>query len=497
MSTDAPSAIAEDAKRRAEIDHSLRHPVMFFFTSGAAWLAISILLGAFSSLKFYFPEILEGCEWTTNGRLFPAHLNAFIYGWGMQAAFGTMLWLMARLTRQTVKSSGLILVAGHVWNLLVSLGLLGILAGRGTGEVWMAFPTQLWPAFLAVYALIGVWAVVNFRSQNTGHVYISQWFLIAAAFWFPWIYISGNYFTFVYEGNALMNSAASYWFRSALLYLFFVPVGISAIYYLAPKVSGRPVYSYKLAMLSFWSLAIIGPWAGMQKLYGGPVPQNLPLFGAAASVLLAIPCFTVFFNIYKTLSGRDQVIANSPTLRFTYAAALGIFVLGALSIFLNMPTMGMLAKAQFAISNYGFDAAALYGFFSLSMFGAIYFIVPRVTKREWLSRRFIRWHFTLSVYGSISLAIFGALIGGILHGDAIETWQNMPWANAIKQMRVYTTAIAAAWFFILFANAFFFIHLALMWLRLGRRSAHPTLLNADHGSTSPHGEAEVLEPTKA
>lgn len=474
MSNEESNEVVYDAKRRAEIDHSLRHPVMFFFTSGAAWLAVSLLLGCVSALKFAFPTFLEGQVWTSNGVLFHAHLNTFVYGWGMQAAIGVAIWLMARLSRQPSRAPITILVAGHLWNLAVSIGTLGILAGKGEGIVWMAFPRAVWPALLAIYAVIAVWSVVQFRVQKEGHVYISQWYLLGAFFWFPWVFLSGHFFTFVYNGNSLMNAAVASWFSSALMYLWFVPVGIAAIYYLVPKVSGRPVYSYKLALLGFWSLAIIAPWIGMQKLYGGPIPQNLQLFGAAASILFAIPALSVFINIFNTLRGRDEVIAHSPTLRFSFAAVVGLLMLGGIGFILNLS--GVLRLSQFSISSYGLMAAAMYGFFSLAMFAAIYFIVPRLTRREWLSRRFIRWHFTFSVYGALALAIFGTLLGALLHGKAVETWEGFPWVNVVKQMGAYTTAIAVAWLFILYANIFFFVHLALMWLRLGRRSAHPTLL---------------------
>jgi cytochrome c oxidase cbb3-type subunit 1 len=130
---------------------------------------------------------------------------------------------------------------------------------------------------------------------------------------------------------------------------------------------------------------------------------------------------------------------------------------------------------------------ALYGFFSLAMFGAIYFIVPRVTRREWLSKRLIKMHFLFSVYGIITVALV-ALFGGLQQGIGQEEWQQ-PWQGAATRAYPYAVATTIAWCFLLFSNIFFFIHLTLMWLRLGRRSSHPTLLVSAHGhAASPHGE---------
>jgi cytochrome c oxidase cbb3-type subunit 1 len=153
-------------------------------------------------------------------------------------------------------------------------------------------------------------------------------------------------------------------------------------------------------------------------------------------------------------------------------------------VLLNLPGSS-LRLTQFSLSGYGFEILALYGFFTLVMFGAAYFIVPRVTLREWLSRRLIKIHFLFSVYGIITVALV-ALFGGLQQGMGQEDWQQ-PWAGAAARAYPYAVAMTFAWCLILFSNCFFFIHLALMWLRLGRRSSHPTLLVRSHGA-SVHGE---------
>ena len=123
MSSNSQASIAEDTQLRSEIDRSLRHPVMFFFTSGAAWLAVSLVLGIIASIKTHNPAFLGECSWIQYGRAFPAHMNALVYGWAAQAAFGVMIWLMARLSRQPSKNAGTLPVAGHVWNFAVLPGV--------------------------------------------------------------------------------------------------------------------------------------------------------------------------------------------------------------------------------------------------------------------------------------------------------------------------------------------------------------------------------------
>lgn len=483
MTPATPTTPSSDALLRAGIDRSLRHPVMFFMTSGAAWLAVSIILGIIASAKMHAPGFLDGASWLTYGRVFPAHVNVFIYGWGMQAAFAVIIWLMARLSRQECRAAGTILTAGHLWNLGVTAGVIGILSGHGTGMPWMEFPAFAWPVLIISYTAIVIWSFIQFRVRPEGHVYISQWYLLAAMLWFPWIYLTANILLHLAPGHPVMGAGINAWFRSAMLLLFFTPVALGTAYYLAPKVSGRPIISYPMAKLGFWSLAVIAPWAGMQKLFGAPIPDFLPLVGAAATALFFIPAFIAGVNILRTAMSSEETVSHSPSLRFTIAGIAGLLVLGVAAVVLNLPG-STLPATQFSLSGYGFDMLALYGFFSLVMFGAIYFIVPRVTNREWLSRRLIKMHFFLSLYGIMTVAAV-ALFGGLMQGVGQEDW-SQPWENPLDFTRPYAVATTIAWCFILVSNVFFFLHLKLMWLRLGRRSSHPTLLVATHHG-SPHG----------
>jgi cytochrome c oxidase cbb3-type subunit 1 len=483
MSSATTSSSEQDALLRAGIDRSLRHPVMFFLTSGAAWLAVSILLGIIASAKVHAPGLLSSCAWLTYGRVFPAHLNALVYGWGMQAAFAVIIWLMARLSRKECTMTGTILTAGHLWNLGVSLGIIGILSGNGTGIPWLEFPTFAWPVLLVSYIAILIGSFIQFRVRPEGHVYISQWYLLAAMIWFPWIFITANTLLHCIPGHPVMGAAISAWFRSAFIFLFFTPVAIGAAYYLAPKVTGRPIFSYSLAKLGFWSLAVIAPWAGMQKLTGAPIPYFLPYLGAAATALIFVPAATAAYNTIRTMLSAEENLAASPSLRFTIAGITGLIVLAAAAVLLNLPG-STLPLTQFSLSGYGFEILAIYGFFSLVMFGTAYFIVPRVTRREWLSSRLIKIHFLFSVYGVITVALI-TLFGGLQQGIGQEDWKQ-PWASAASRAYPYAVANTVAWILILFSNLFFLLHLALMWIGLGRRSSHPTLLQSAHAS-SPHG----------
>jgi len=491
MSTRSHISTIEDTELRTQIDRSLRHPVMFFFTSGAEWLAVALVLGIISSAKLYAPGFLGECSVLQYGRSFPAHMNALIYGWGAQAGFGVLVWLMARLSRQPSKNAGTLLVAGHIWNLGVTLGIIGILSGFGTGKHWMQFPTFVWPVLLLAYAAIAIWVMITFRVRRGESTYISQWYLLGAAMWFPWVYLTANLYVNVFDVHPLMAAAINAWFRFALIFLFFTPIAIASIYYIVAKVTARPIYNSAYSMAGFWALAVIAPWAGMQTLMGAPIPVFLQYAGAAATVLLAVPLIFTGVNVLKTVSGQQDTVAYSPALRFTIAGTIGMLILAGLSILQGVPAA--IKFTQFSIAGYGYDLLALYGFYSMCMFGAIYFIVPRITRREWLSASMIRIHFWWSIYGILFIVIFCTLLGGFQQGAA-QANVDQPWRQAVDTVFPFAVGTTVAWGFILVSNLFFFVHLTLMWLRLGRRSAHPTLLRRDHGHASPHGpEGDIDE----
>ena len=464
---------SEEIKLRSDVDHSLRHPVMFFFTAGAAWLAVALLLGIVASMKLYAPGFLGECSALQYGRTFPAHINALIYGWGAQAGFGVLIWLMARLSQQPSKNAGTLLVAGHLWNVAVALGMIGILCGHGTGKPWMEFPTFVWPVLLGAYAVIAITVLITFRVRREEKANIAQWYLLGAVFWFPWVFLTANLYVNVFDVQPLMAAAVNAWFRSALTFLFFTPIAIGSAYYLISTVTGRPIYNAAYSVVGFWALAVIAPWAGMQSIMGAPIPAFLQFAGAAAGMLIALPLLLAGINLVKTTKGELKTIENSPTLRFTMAGVFGMLALAVFSAVLSFP--GVLKITQFTNAGYGYDMVALYGFFSMCMFGAIYYIVPRITRREWLSPRLIRLHFMFSVYGIVFIAVFGTLVAGIQQGIA-QGNTALSWMEIAVSAVPYTAGMAIAWLFILVSNVFFFLHLTFMWLRLGKRSLEPTLL---------------------
>jgi len=293
----------EEVVRRAEIDASCRVPVAAFIGSGVFWLLCGSALALLAAVKMHTPGFLNQWEALTFGHVRPAHLNTTIYGWASMTGIGVLLWLEARLCRVTLPLPGLLVAGCALWNVAVAGGTWEILAGHGTSVEWLEFP-PLWALFLAaVFGVVMVASLTMFSRRRVEHIYVSQWYLFGAVLWFPFLYLMGNA---LIHGGLVMgvtSAAANWWFAHNVLGLWLTPIGLATVYYLLPKVLGKPIHSYHLSILGFWTLALFYNWAGTHHLIGGPLPAWVVTVGIVSSVMMVIPVLTVAINHHMTMRG--------------------------------------------------------------------------------------------------------------------------------------------------------------------------------------------------
>lgn len=465
-----PSA-GTDRYERSEIDTSARIPVLVFFGSAIFWLLIGSLLALIASFKMNIPWLLDSEAWLTFGRIRPAHLNTVIYGWASASGIGVGLWLMARLCRVPMMHTSLLLVAGVFWNLGVLVGTLGILAGDSRSIEWLEYPGYATPILFIAYAFIGIWGVIMFRYRKPGHVYVSQWYLLAAFLWFPWLYGTVNILLIWQPIQGSAQGALNWWYAHNVLGLWFTPIGLASAYYMIPKVIGRPVHSYYLSILGFWSLALFYSWNGMHHLIGGPFPAWMISASVVASVMMFIPVITVAINHHMTMQGHFDALKWSPTLRFTVFGAMTYTVVSFQGSLMAIPSLNTLT--HFTHYTIGHSHLGLYGFFTMVMFGAMYYIVPRLVGWEWPSASMIRWHFWLAAIGIVlmvgSLTLGGIIQGLALYDPAVNFNNSTRFAEPFLWVRGFSGILLTV------AHVVFAIHFTMMLSHAGRRRDEPTL----------------------
>lgn len=459
-----PESSSSHPAEAAAIDASLRTSLVVLTGSALVWLLIAGVLAIVSAWQLHTPAFLDACEFTTHGRLQPAQSNAFIYGWGFNAAFAVSLWLMARLSRGALPGSGVLLLGAVFWNVGVTLGIGGIILGFSTSIEWLEMPGFATPLLLVAYALIAAWSLVVFRAGRSHQIYASQWYVFAAIFWFPWLYSIAQVMLVFSPVRGTVQSVVHAWFSTNLFLLWFASIALAAVYYFLPKLLVKPVSNYYLASLSFWWLAIFGSWAGISRLIGGPVPAWVQTVGAAASFMLVVPLFILGLNFYGTLSGRWSALKDSVTLRFIAVAivALSLVLLAWVASALH----GIAAITQFTYFTAAQVQLGLYGFFSMVVFGSLYYIVPRVLNTSWASTPLVGVHFWASTLG-VALLVGALAIGGIQQGLQLAD-PSVAFADVTKASRPYLLAASVAWVILVIGQLAFALN--FFWT-LGRASA--------------------------
>jgi cytochrome c oxidase cbb3-type subunit 1 len=395
------------------VDRSLRFPVVFFTGCAILWLILASVLALVTSIQSFQPDFLSSLPCFTYGRLYPLASNAMLFGWGCNAIFAVSLWLIARLSMAPVRDGGILMIAGSFWNFGLTLGMFGILSGDFIPVESLELPGYATPILLIAYALIGAWGVQAFLSRQKKTVNVSQWYVLGALFWFPWIYMIAQFMVVWFPVRGVVQSIVSHWFNASFLNLWFTPIALAVAYYLIPKILGRPIYSYSLALFGFCSLVLVGSWTGMVHMIGGPIPIWLSSTSIVASVIMIMPVGVVVLNLFLSVKGSFAEMWRSLALRFVLFGIGSYLLAGIFGSAMAFHSVSEIVHFTTAISAY--HQQLIYAFFSMVMFGGLYFMVPRLSGREWPSADLIYLHFWGSAVG-ILIIVFALFVGGLISG---------------------------------------------------------------------------------
>lgn len=460
------------ATERARIDASASTPVLVFFFLGLTWLLISTFFQFIASWKLQNPNLLADWPMLTYGRVVPAYNASFTYGWCSMAGMGVAIWLMGRLCRTPVRFPGALILGAVFWNIGLFQAVVGILIGKNTGLEFMEIPRPAaWMMFVG-YFFVGIPGAALYKQRKTKAVYISVWYLLGAFFWFPWLFFTSHVLLGQPQLRGVMQNVVAAWYATGLTNYWFVAIGLAAAYYLIPKVINRPVHSYNLASIGFWSWAIFGGLTAMTKLSGGPVPAWLVTLSISSSIMLIIPLVTVGKNFFKTMEGNSQMVYYSPTIRFTFFGAVVFCIAIGLNIIFSL--RGPDSVVHFTLFNAAMSDLLLYSFYSMVMFGAMYYITPRMVGCERLSSSMIKLHFLGSAYGgamAVGVMLFAGLAAGARALDETSLFSQILYNSS-----AYFSGRMLALILVTLGHTAFGLHFLLMLLRIGQPAGAPTLI---------------------
>ena len=388
------------------------------------WGVIGMTVGVFIAAQLSWPEIFYFPEhgWLNFGRLRPLHTSGVIFAFGGNALICTSFWVVQRTCKARL--------AGGIWpwfvfwgyQLFIVLAATGYVSGITQSreyaepewyvDIWL---TIVWVAYLLVF-LGTIW------KRKEPHIYVANWFYLAFIVTVALLHLVNNAAVPVgllearsYSAFGGVQDALVQWWYGHNAVGFFLTAGFLAMmYYFVPKRVERPVYSYRLSIVHFWSLIFIYIWAGPHHLHYTALPQWAQTLGMTFSIMLWMPSWGGMINGLMTLSGAWDKLRTDPVVRMMVVAIA----------FYGMATFEgplMSIRTVNALSHYtdwtiGHVHAGALGWVGFITFGAVYCMVPWLWKKDRLySNALVEWHFWIATTG-IVLYITAMWVSGIMEG---------------------------------------------------------------------------------
>ncbi len=453
---------------RVAADNSTAFPVFMFLAFACLWLLVGSVAGLIASIKLHQPDWLVDDAWLSFGRIRTVHLNAVIYGWATNGSLAIIVFLLPRLLRTRLHGAVWAMVGGTLINVGVASGIGAIAIGWTDGMEYLEIPWQI-GIFIAVgFVMVIATALFTLVNRKVEHLYVSVWYFVASLLWIALLYVVAK-LPGVHFG--VQQATTNWWFGHNALGLWFTPVAVGAIYYFLPKIIGRPVRSYNLSLLGFWTLAFFYGQVGGHHLIGGPVPGWLTTLSIVQSMMMFIPVLAFTINQALTMKGQMHLARYSPTLRFMMLGGLmytASSFQGSLESLRSVNVVTHFTHFTVAHAHLG-----MYAFVSMVLFGAVYFMLPRVLNWEWPYPKLIALHFWLVTAG-VAIYFVGLSIGGWLQGRAMLD-ATRPFMESVALTLPYLQSRSIGGALMTLGHFVFVGHFMAMALRFGPERASAAL----------------------
>jgi cytochrome c oxidase cbb3-type subunit 1 len=384
---------------------------------------VAFSVGLYIALELAFPALNFGLEFLNFGRLRPVHTSAAIFAFGGSALLASSFHIVQRTCR-TRLFGGDALADFVFWGyqffiVMAALSyVMGFSKSREYAEpewhidLWL---TIVWVCFAIVY-------IGTLLKRREPHIYVANWFIVAFILTIAILHI-GNNLTIpvsifgaksysVFSG--VQDALIQWWYGHNAVGFFLTAAFLGMMYYFLPKQANRPVYSYRLSIVHFWSLIFLYIWAGPHHLHWTSLPDWTQTLGMAFSIMLWMPSWGGMINGLMTLSGAWDKLRTDPGLRFSVTAV----AFYGMSTF-EGPVMSI--RDVNALSHYtdwtiGHVHSGALGWVAFMTFGMFYYIVPVIWHRSRIySNRLIAWHYWIATLG-IVLYITSMWVAGIMQG---------------------------------------------------------------------------------
>ncbi|OJW89808.1 cytochrome-c oxidase, cbb3-type subunit I [Thiobacillus sp. 65-1402] len=384
------------------------------------WGIVGMLVGVTLATQLIWPELTYGIEWLSYGRLRPLHTNAVIFAFGGSGLFAVSYYIVQRTCQVRLWAEKLAAFTFWGWMAVIVLAAVTLPLGYTSTKEYAELE---WPIDILITLVWVAYALVFFGTiakRKTKHIYVSNWFFGAYILTIAILHIVNNLelpvtLTKSYSLYAgVQDAMVQWWYGHNAVGFFLTTAFLGMMYYFIPKQAGRPIYSYRLSVVHFWSLNFIYMWAGPHHLQYTALPDWAQSLGMVFSLMLLAPSWGGMMNGIMTLSGAWHKLRTDPILKFL-VTALSFY---GMSTF-EGPMMAI--KTVNALSHYtewtvGHVHSGALGWVAMITIGSMYYLIPRLYGRESMySTKMIEWHFWLSTIGVV-LYIASMWIAGVAQG---------------------------------------------------------------------------------
>jgi cytochrome c oxidase cbb3-type subunit 1 len=415
----SPTATGQPLPRHEDlVDEKL---VLWYFLAALGYMFVSLAGGFLMGFQLIRYNPLQGVELFSPGRWRMIHTNAIAYGFLANAFLGALHWAVPRLTLRPVLDRRLSWLIFAAWQLVVLATAGGLLLGEAQALEWGETPVWVDPV-----AQLGLLLVaVNFMApivRLRGPMYVTLWYFMAAFVWTFLTYAMGN-FVPQYFVSGTAAGAVGGLFIHDLVGLFVTPLGWGLMYYFVPILLRKPIWSHGLSLVGFWGLAFFYPLQGIHHFLYTPIPMFLQYGAVISTIAVELVVMTVIINFFGTLFGSGYAIVTNLPIRWFYMGMVYYF-LTCLQCSLQV-TLTFQALIHFTDWVVGHAHLVMFGVFSLWLLGVMTYLIPRLLKTEWHSRKLCEWHFWLSAGGMLVMAS-DLILGGLFQGwswAALQPWE--------------------------------------------------------------------------
>lgn len=373
------------------------------------WGVVGMLVGVLIAFQIYIPALNFGLPYITFSRIRPLHTNAVIFAFVGNAMFMGLYYSLQRITKARMFSDLLSKVHFWGWQSIILCAAVTLPLGITTSKEYaeLEWPIDILIALVWVVFAINMFGTIVKRREK--HMYVAIWFYIATVVTVAVLHIVNsielpvNFLKSYSMYAGVQDALVQWWYGHNAVAFFLTTPFLGLMYYFLPKAAGRPVYSYKLSIVHFWSLIFIYIWAGPHHLLYTALPDWAQSLGTVFSVMLIAPSWGGMINGLLTLRGAWDKVREDPVLKFMVVAVTAYGMATFEGPMLSLKNVNAIAHfTDWIVAHVHVGALGWNGFLS---FGILYWLMPRLYKTSLYSKKLANFHFWIGTLGIVFYAV--------------------------------------------------------------------------------------------